>query len=56
MGVETASEDYREDELNRFSSKEKTIRAFKILKNRYKGSSYNILGLPGQTEETYCLP
>ena len=52
MGVETASEDYREDELNRFSSKEKTIRAFQILKDAgIKRSSYNILGLPGQTEQ-----
>lgn len=52
MGVETASEDYREDELNRFSSKEKTIKAFKILKDAgIKRSSYNILGLPGQTEK-----
>lgn len=52
MGVETASEDYREDELNRFSSKEKTIRAFRTLKEAgIKRSSYNILGLPGQTEK-----
>jgi len=52
MGVETASEEYREDKLNRFSSVEKTIRAFKLLKDAgIKRSSYNILGLPEQTEK-----
>ena len=52
MGVETAAEEYREGDLNRFSSYEKIIRAFKLLKDAgIKRSSYNILGMPGQTEE-----
>tara|TARA_Y100000589_G_C27126881_1_gene618921 strand:- start:810 stop:1475 length:666 start_codon:yes stop_codon:yes gene_type:complete len=51
MGVETAAEEYREGDLNRFSSYEKIIRAFKLLKEAgIKRSSYNILGMPGQTE------
>ena len=52
MGVETAAEDYREGDLNRYSSLEKIIRAFDLLdKAGIKRSSYNILGMPGQTEE-----
>tara|TARA_Y100001968_G_scaffold333670_1_gene398211 strand:+ start:3569 stop:5032 length:1464 start_codon:yes stop_codon:yes gene_type:complete len=51
MGVETAAEDYREDNLNRFSSLQKIERAFKLLKDaNIKRSSYNILGMPGQSE------
>ena len=51
MGVETAAEDYREGDLDRFSSYEKIVRAFKLLKEAgIKRTSYNILGMPGQSE------
>ena len=52
MGVETAAEDYRQGDLNRFSSYKLIVRAFKLLKEAgIKRSSYNILGMPGQSEE-----
>jgi len=53
MGVELASEDFRESNLNRFASQEKTIKAFELLKyNNIKRTSYNVIGFPNQTEES----
>lgn len=53
MGVELASEEFREIELNRFASQSKTIEAFKILKfNDIKRTSYNVIGFPNQTEDS----
>ncbi len=53
MGIELAAEDFREDRLNRFASQEKTILAFKLLKeNGIKRTTYNVIGFPEQTEES----
>ena len=53
MGVELASEEFREEELNRFASQKKTIEAFRLLKeNNIKRTSYNVIGFPNQTEES----
>ena len=53
MGVELSSEEFREDELNRFASQSKTIEAFKLLKEaNIKRTSYNVIGFPGQNEES----
>ncbi|CAN1593672.1 COG1032 Fe-S oxidoreductase [Candidatus Pelagibacterales bacterium] len=53
MGVELAGTDFREKNLNRFVNEDKIINAFKLLKeNGIKRTSYNIIGLPGQNEES----
>lgn len=53
MGVELASENFRENELNRFASQSKTINAFKLLrKNNIMTTSYNVIGFPKQDEES----
>jgi anaerobic magnesium-protoporphyrin IX monomethyl ester cyclase len=53
MGVELSDSDFREDELNRFADQEKTINAFKLLKERnIKRTAYNIIGLPNQDEKS----
>ena len=53
MGIELAGEDFREDELNRFSSQKAIFEAFRILKKyNIKRTSYNIIGLPNQNEES----
>ncbi len=52
MGLELASESFRKSSLNRFPSQEKIIRAFKLLRAAgIKRTTYNILGLPNETEE-----
>tara|TARA_Y100000768_G_scaffold521_1_gene376 strand:+ start:10525 stop:11979 length:1455 start_codon:yes stop_codon:yes gene_type:complete len=52
MGLELASESFRKSSLNRFPSQEKIIRAFKLLRKAgIKRTTYNILGLPNETEE-----
>ena len=53
MGIELAGEYFREDELNRFSSQKAIVEAFSILK-KYKinRTSYNIIGLPNQNEDS----
>ena len=52
MGVEVSSEQFRKDDLNRFSSQEKIIDAFKLLKEaKISRTAYNIIGLPNETEE-----
>ena len=53
MGVELFSDDFREDKLKRFASTSKIISAFKLLKEAgIKRTSYNIIGLPEQNEES----
>ena len=52
MGIELADESFRNKELNRFVNQDRIIKAFKILKeNNIKRTTYNIIGLPGQSEE-----
>lgn len=52
IGIELADESFRNKELNRFVNQERIIKAFKILKeNNIKRTTYNIIGLPGQSEE-----
>ena len=52
MGIEVSSESFRKDHLNRFPAQEKIIEAFSLLKNAgIKRTSYNIIGLPNETEE-----
>jgi anaerobic magnesium-protoporphyrin IX monomethyl ester cyclase len=52
MGIEVSEDGFREDSLNRFASQQKIISAFRLLKETgIKRTSYNIIGLPGQTEE-----
>lgn len=51
MGIEVSDEDFRVGSLNRFASQNKIINAFKSLKEvGIKRTSYNIIGLPEQTE------
>lgn len=53
MGVELASENFRENELNRFASQSKTIEAFALLKkHNIKRTSYNVIGFPNQNEKS----
>jgi radical SAM superfamily enzyme YgiQ (UPF0313 family) len=53
MGVELSSDDFREDKLSRFASTPKIINAFRLLKEAgIKRTSYNIIGLPEQDEES----
>lgn len=53
MGVELSDNSFRENELNRFADQQKTINAFKLLKeNNIKRTAYNIIGLPSQSEKS----
>ena len=53
MGLELAGSQFRKDSLNRFVEEDKIIKAFKLLKdNNIKRTSYNIIGLPDQDEES----
>ena len=53
MGIELSGQEFRESELNRFADQEKIIKAFKLLKdNGIKRTSYNIIGLPNQNENS----
>ena len=53
MGIEAASESFRQENLNRFANQEKIIEAFKMLKeNGIQRTSYNILGAPKQDEQS----
>ena len=53
MGVELSDSSFRENELNRFADQQKTINAFKLLKeNNIKRTAYNIIGLPSQSEKS----
>lgn len=52
MGLELAGSTFREKNLNRFVNEEKIVKAFDLLKKaKIKRTSYNIIGLPEQTEE-----
>lgn len=52
MGVEIAEESFRKGSLNRYVSQKQLINAFDILKKAgIKRTSYNIIGLPQQTEQ-----
>ena len=51
-GVEVSSEEFRKTTLNRHPSQQKIINAFKLLREAgIKTTAYNIIGLPGETEE-----
>ena len=53
MGVEAASENFRQTSLKRFANQEKIINAFKFLKeNKIKRTAYNIIGMPSQDEQS----
>jgi radical SAM superfamily enzyme YgiQ (UPF0313 family) len=53
MGVELAAQDFRETALKRYSDQTKIIQAFKLLrKNGIKRTAYNVIGFPGQDEES----
>ena len=53
MGIELSSQNFRENELNRFVDQEKIINAFKLLKkNNIKRTAYNVIGFPNQSEES----
>jgi len=53
MGVEAASEDFRQTSLKRFANQSKIINAFKILKeNKINRTAYNIIGMPSQDEQS----
>lgn len=52
MGVEIAEESFRKGSLNRYVSQKQLTSAFDILKEAgIKRTSYNIIGLPNQTEQ-----
>ena len=52
MGVELASQDFREEKLSRFADQKKIIKAFDLLKvNGIKRTAYNIIGLPEEKEK-----
>jgi anaerobic magnesium-protoporphyrin IX monomethyl ester cyclase len=52
MGLELAGSEFREKNLNRFVEEEKILKAFDLLKKaKIKRTSYNIIGLPKQTEK-----
>ena len=53
MGVELSDQDFREKNLNRFANQDKTINAFKLLKeNKIKRTAYNVIGFPEQDEDS----
>ncbi len=52
MGIELENEEFREKNLNRFVKQQRIIDAFNILKkNNIRRTTYNIIGLTGQTEK-----
>ncbi|MBN1182300.1 MAG: radical SAM protein [Bacteroidales bacterium] len=52
MGVEMSSEYFRKGRLHRYTSQNKIIDAFNLLKKyEIKRTSYNIIGIPEETEE-----
>ncbi len=53
MGVELSTQAFRENSLNRFADQEKIVTAFKLLRGAgIQRTAYNIIGLPGQREES----
>jgi radical SAM superfamily enzyme YgiQ (UPF0313 family) len=52
MGIELASQNFREEKLNRFADQKRIIKAFELLKkNDIKRTAYNIIGLPEEEED-----
>ena len=53
MGVELATQDFREENLNRFADQPGIQKAFRLLREAgIKRTAYNIIGLPDQTEQS----
>ncbi len=53
MGIELATQGFREDVLNRFSDQGAIVRAFALLREAgIRRTAYNIIGIPDQTEES----
>lgn len=53
MGIELATQDFRESNLNRFSDQPAIERAFRLLREGgIRRTAYNIVGIPDQTEES----
>ena len=51
MGIEVASQAFREERLNRFADQNRIIEAFRLLRNAgIRRTAYNIIGLVGQDE------
>lgn len=51
MGIELATQEFREDVLNRFSNQSAIIRAFELLREAgIRRTAYNIIGIPDQNE------
>lgn len=54
LGIETGDQKLRKDVLNRIDSREDIMLAFKLLnKEGIRTSSFNMLGIPFETRETY---
>ncbi len=53
MGIELATQEFRESNLNRFSDQKKIVAAFELLRQAgIKRTAYNIIGLPDQDEDS----
>ena len=53
MGVELATQEFRESNLNRFSDQERIEAAFRQLRETgIRRTAYNIIGIPDQTEDS----
>jgi radical SAM superfamily enzyme YgiQ (UPF0313 family) len=53
MGIELATQQFRESNLNRFSDQEAILRAFRVLREAgIRRTAYNIIGIPDQTEDS----
>ncbi len=53
MGIELATQDFRESQLNRFSDQTAIERAFRLLREGgIRRTTYNIVGIPEQTESS----
>ncbi|AWK90236.1 B12-binding domain-containing radical SAM protein [Azospirillum thermophilum] len=53
MGVELATQSFREGSLNRFTDQDRIVAAFDLLRRHgIRRTAYNIIGLPGQDEDS----
>lgn len=53
MGIELATQEFRESNLNRYSDQKKIVEAFEFLRQGgIKRTAYNIIGLPDQNEDS----
>lgn len=53
MGIELSEENFREENLNRFSNQSAIFNAFALLKNAgIKRTAYNVIGFPEQSESS----